>query len=422
MISAQKKNLEFNKHVLTLLTGTTVAQSIPVAISPLLTRIYTPEDFGLFAIFVAITAIFGPIVTARYDIAIMLPKKDEDAINLFALSFIITTIMSLIFFVFILIFNQNLAHYLGNKEIENWLYFLPLSIFLAGIWNILSNLNNRNKKYKILAKASILKSILLASFQLGIGYFKSGVTGLISGQIISSILVNLKLLLQITKDKNLKSKISKTKMISLAKRYINFPKFLIWGALANTLSYNLLNILISLYYSIATLGYFSLVQRVLGSPSSLIGQSIGQVYFQQATKEKQKTGMAIQTFNNTLKKLLIIAIPSFGILFFIVEDLFSIVFGENWRIAGKYSKILLPLFFIRFVSSSLSSTNIIFEKQKTGLYINLIILITSLGLLFYSHFLNHEFEEFLFYFSIVLSLEYLFFLIYYRQLAYRLNL
>ena len=207
MISTQK-NFEFNKNVLTLLTGTTVAQAIPVAISPILTRIYTPEDFGLFAIFIAMTAIFGSIVNARYDLAIMLPKKNEDAINLFALGFLITTIISSFFFVLVIIFNQNLVHYLGNKEIGIWLYFLPITIFLTGIWNILSHFNNRKKKYKILAKATILKSILLASFQLCVGYFKS-VTGLISGQIISNAFVNIKLILIVLKDKTFLSKISK---------------------------------------------------------------------------------------------------------------------------------------------------------------------------------------------------------------------
>ena len=295
MISTQKKNFEFNKNVLTLLTGTTVAQAIPVAISPILTRIYTPEDFGLFAIFIAMTAIFGSIVNARYDLAIMLPKKNEDAINLFALGFLITTIISSFFFVLVIIFNQNLVHYLGNKEIGIWLYFLPITIFLTGIWNILSHFNNRKKKYKILAKATILKSILLASFQLCVGYFKSGVTGLISGQIISNAFVNIKLILIVLKDKTFLSKISKNRMIFLAKIYINFPKFLVWGVLANALSYNLINILISMFYSVTTLGFFSLVQRLLGVPSSLIGQSIVQVYFQQAVREKQKTGRAIKT-------------------------------------------------------------------------------------------------------------------------------
>mgnify|MGYP005990548957 FL=1 len=146
MIRTQKKIFEFNKNVLTLLSGTTIAQALPVAISPILTRMYAPEDFGLFAIFIAITAIFGSTVNARYDLAIMLPKKDEDAINLFALGFVITTIISFCIFILILIFNKNLVYYLGNKEIGIWLYFLPLTIFLTSIWNILSNFNSRKKK------------------------------------------------------------------------------------------------------------------------------------------------------------------------------------------------------------------------------------------------------------------------------------
>ena len=82
MLQRFKLKSEFSKNVLTLMTGTTIAQTIPVAISPILTRIYTPEDFGIFAIYLAITAILGNIVSGRYELAIMIPKKDEDAINL----------------------------------------------------------------------------------------------------------------------------------------------------------------------------------------------------------------------------------------------------------------------------------------------------------------------------------------------------
>jgi len=50
MINKLKLKSEFAKNVLTLMTGTTIAQAIPIAISPILTRIYTPEDFGVFAL------------------------------------------------------------------------------------------------------------------------------------------------------------------------------------------------------------------------------------------------------------------------------------------------------------------------------------------------------------------------------------
>jgi len=388
------------------MTGTTIAQAIPIAISPILTRIYTPEDFGVFALFIAITSIFGSIANGRYELAIMLPKKDEDAINIFALGFVITTFISLILLVVIFIFHDYFVTLLNNKSIGIWLYFVPITVFFIGLFNILNYFNNRKKNYKDLAKATILKSIILAIVQLSIGFIKQGVTGLISGQILSQLVANIKFLKNIIKDKILISKISKTKMMALAKRYKDFPKFSMWAILANTLSTHLTNILISTFFSVTTLGFYSLAQRLLGMPSSLIGGSIGQVFFQEATKEKHATGKAIKTFNSTVKKLLIIGIPSFGILFFIVEDLFAFVFGEEWRIAGVYAQIVIPLFFVRFVVATVSNINNIFELQKVALIWQIVLLFLSISCLYISSWYSLPFEAFLQLFISVVFIHY----------------
>lgn len=380
LIQKLKPKSEFSRNVITLMTGTTIAQAIPIAISPILTRIYTPEDFGVFALFFSITAIFGSIANGRYELAIMLPKKDEDAINIFALGFIITTFMSLVLLLFAVVFKDYFTT-LGNEEIGFWLYFVPLTVFFTGLWNILNYFNNRRKNYKDLRNATILKSIVLAVVQLSVGFVKSGATGLISGSLLSNIFANMKLLKNITKDKLLLSKISKVKIIALAKRYKDFPKYSMWAILANTLSQNLTNILISTFYSVATLGFYSLVERVLGMPSSLIGNSIGQVFFQQATKEKQQTGKAIKTFNSTVKKVIIIGLPSFGLLFFTVEDLFVFVFGEEWKIAGTYAQIVIPLFFIRFIVATVMIIDTIFEKQKFYLLSQIFFLLMTVAII-----------------------------------------
>ena len=118
-------------------------------------------------------------------------------------------------------------------------------------------------------------------------------------------------------------------MFLLATRYKDFPKFSLPAILSNTLSINLLNILISTFFSVVTLGYYSLVQRILAIPSIFIGNSIGQVYFKHATIEKNKNGNCVETFNSTIKKLLLLGIPTFTVLFFSVETIFTIVFGED---------------------------------------------------------------------------------------------
>ncbi|MDY0320122.1 MAG: oligosaccharide flippase family protein [Arcobacteraceae bacterium] len=405
MINRLKPKSEFSRNILTLMTGTTIAQAIPIAISPILTRIYTPEDFGVLALFISISAIFGSIANGRYELAIMLPKKDEDAINIFALGFIITCFISFILLVFVILFNEYFTRLLGNNEISFWLYFVPLSVFCIGIWNILNYFNNRKKYYKDIAKATIIKSIVLSIIQLCIGFIKDGSSGLILGEVISRMFANIRLLNNIIKNKIFVFRVSTIKIIALAKRYKDFPKFSMFAILANALSGHFINLLISIYYSITILGFYSFTERILGAPTALIGKSISQVFFQQATIEKQSTGKAINTFNNTIKKLIILALPLFGTLFLIVEDLFTFIFGEAWRIAGIYAQIIMPLFFIRFIISSVSAIDTIMERQKIYLVFNLCLLCMSILVIII--FKEDPFETFLRWFSLSMGFIYL---------------
>jgi O-antigen/teichoic acid export membrane protein len=140
-------------------------------------------------------------------------------------------------------------------------------------------------------------------------------------------------------------------------------------------------------------------------PLSLIGNSIGQVFFQQATKEKQITGKIINTFNTTAKKLIIIGIPFFLTVFFVINDLFTFVFGEKWQIAGTYAQIMIPLFFIRFIVATVSAVDTIMERQNIYLLFNIILL--TIGLLVILIFKEENFEKFLSMFSTSMGLVYL---------------
>jgi len=388
-----RKKSDFSRNVLTLMTGTTVAQAIPLAISPILTRIYTPHDFGLLALFISISFIFGSIANAKYEQVIMLPKKDEDAINILALGFIISSTLTLILLFIVIFFNNYIATLLNNQEISSWLYFIPISVFFIALFNLLTYFNSRKKNYKDIARATIIKSLVMATVQLSIGFLKNGATGLISGQFLSQMFANMRLLKNIIKNRPLLSKIRGVKIIALAKKYRDFPKFALPSNLANTLSQHLTTILISSFYSVATLGFYSLAQRVLGMPSALVGNAIGQVFFQEATEERQRTGTIIKTFDATVKRLIVIALPSFTLLFFMVESLFSFVFGEEWSVAGEYAKILIPYFFISLISSTLSSTYDIFGYLKLELWWQISLLIGVVSIMLISNELEIDFKN-----------------------------
>jgi O-antigen/teichoic acid export membrane protein len=398
---------ELTKNTLTLVTGTSIAQILPVVISPILTRIYSPSDFGVLALFISITMIFGTIANARYELAVILPEKDEDAINIFALGLTISTILSTLLLIFVIVFHSKILVWLGNDNISFWLYLAPIVIFLVGAFNMLNYYSTRKKYYKDISHAFIYKSVSTVFVQLGLAFLKNGAIGLISGYSIGNLSGNLKMIKNVFKDKKTIKKINVKDAIEQGRRYSRFPKFTLPASFANILSIELINILISKLFSIATLGYYSFANRVLSIPSSFIGKSVSQVYIQEAATEKRNTGKAIIIFKSITTKLVVVGLPFFVLLFFISEWLFVIVFGEEWRLAGVYAKIITPLIFIRFVVAPISVSLSVFEKQHISLLWQVGLLILALISIFLSFYLKLDFQYFLYIFVAVLSLYYI---------------
>lgn len=407
MLTKLLKN-DFNRSVLTLVIGTSIAQAIPIIISPILTRLYSPEDLGVLSLFVAITSILGVVANARYELAIVLPEKEEDAINIAALAIIIAFVISSLLMITIIIFHEEVAKLLGNKDISFWLYFIPLVVFFTGLYNTLNYLNTRLKLFSTISKVNIYKSLTTAIVQLTCGFFYLGSSGLILGQIASNLAANGKLAKDSFSKLEFREVIDRKAILKMAKKYSDFPKYSLWAALGNSLSNQVNNVLISTFFSIGVLGQYSLVQRMLGFPSTFIGNAIGQVFFQQASAEKIKKGNASSTFNSTFKKLVLISIPSFGTLYIIIEPLTVFVFGANWALAGEIAKILIPLFCIRFIVAPLTTINSIFEKQKVSMLWQLGLLILTLLIFAISYFYSLKIKTFFCFYTIAISIYYIF--------------
>lgn len=333
---------EFSKNVLTLMTGTTIAQAIPVAISPILTRIYTPEDFGILALFVAIISIFASVSSGRYELAIMLPKEDAEAINIFALGFIIVSVLSLFLLLIVVLFNDTFAEVLNNKEIAYWLYFVPAVVFFIGLYNLLNYFNNRKKEYKDMADAAIIKSMILVIAQVSIGLLKSGATGLISGQLLSSIFANARLMKNIFKDKLLFSKISITKIKSLGIKYSDFPKYQAPHALLNSISSNLPIYMFSSFFNATIIGFYSLSTRIIFIPMMILAGSTAKVYNKNVTDIYAENGDSYGFTVRLLKSLFKKVIIPFILIIAFAPEIFHFVFGPDWIEAGVYTQILSP--------------------------------------------------------------------------------
>lgn len=369
-----KPKSEFSRNVLTLMTGTTIAQALPIAAAPILTRIYTPADFGLFAFYFAIVSILSVLATARYEMAIVLPKRTSHAFQLVMLSWLISTVVSIFVALFIWLFEKQIVSLLNSPTLSHWLYLIPVSIFLTGLYQSLYYWFNRRKEYKTMANSRVVQSGTMVATQVLLGWLsKVGASGLILGQIVGqalSVIVMSKIFLQDTK---IIHKSSKFKQYILAKRYLNFPKFMVPAHLMNVFSAQSPNIMINIFYSAASAGYFVLVQRVVAAPMSIVGLSIADVFRKEADEQIKAKGECVVLFKNTLKKLMLISLIPFFVFFIFAPDLFEVIFGTPWREAGDYARILVPMFFLGFSASPLSVMYIVKERQKLYFLIQLIL-------------------------------------------------
>ena len=356
---------EFNRNVVTLMTGTGLAQLIPLAVTPILSRLYPPEQFGVLALFVSVVSSLSVLATGRYEFAIMLPRKDVDATNIAALSITINLIVSVALFALACILSEPMAKALGNESMAFWLYFVPLAVFLNGIYSNLKHWSNRHKLYLLMAHRQVLHSGGTSAVQLGLGLLRAGAGGLVVGSVSGQALAAGMMASMVRRHcPHFWRGIDKRRMLALAKRYRSCPQYLVPAHTLGAVSVQLPTIFINAAFGLAASGFFMLAERAVGLPLSLISGSIGDV-FRQEIGESFLAGQRCRLiFISTFKKLVTVATPPFLILLFFAPSLFSLVFGEKWRVAGEYARLMCPMFYLRFISNPLSLVAIIAQKNR----------------------------------------------------------
>jgi len=406
MFNRLKPKSKFSRNVLTLMTGTTIAQAIPIAISPILTRIYTPEDFGIFALYISVVSFVAIVVTARYELAIVLPQKNEDAINILALSLFIMSVIVLITLLLILFFKESLLNLLNVESIGNFIYLIPFSILIAGLNQSFNYWSNRKEYFKSISSSQISQSLSIGITQPALGYvniFGGLIIGNLVGRVVSTFILVDKFF---KNDKENLNYIKKSIMIEQMKKYKDFPLVNSLHAFSDIIRTSGSVMLISSFFGSAVLGFYALSLRVLQVPVGIIGSALGQVLYQKFSSMHNNNENLYPYVKKTVIKLFLLALPIFTFLYLIAPDLFAFVFGEKWRVAGEYSQLLVPYLFMNFILSPFSSLPIILGKQKEIFYIALLgnLLFVSILLLFHSLIINSVLGIL----SITMSIYYLF--------------
>lgn len=408
------KKIKFSQYfqnIAIVLTGGFIAQMIPLFVSPIVSRIYSPSDFGLFAIIYGISSFFGIFSMGKFDGAIYLTNdvvKIRKIINL-CLKLLITS--SAILLVFILSFSKRIANIFEIQDNSNSLFFVPLITFLASIYLILNTVLIKDKKFRVNSSNKVLQSSFNAGFQLLYSIYRVNYIGLILGQLSSLTIASVNIILRgnILKKYIYKNKASN---LELKKIFIEYKKFFFYDVPSNLFNFASSQIPIftfSIVFDLRILGAYAFANKILLMPVNLLSKSVVEVFKNQSSEDYLNTGSCRRVYKQTFYTLFLLGIVPFSLLFFFGSDLVVWVFGQNWIEAGRIVEIIAPAVFLKLVSSPLTYTFYLACKQNYDALIQGIYFFLTLLIIWFSYY-NKNLQNTMILISILNSILYIIYL------------
>ncbi len=368
-----------------LLTANIVAQAIGLIVYPILTRLYAPDDFGLLNLFLSIGGILTLFATAEYHYAIVLPKEETKATACFQVGFGILCIVTLIC-ALTTPFSESISALFKAPDLSKWYFLLPIFVFLMGFWNLLNYWFIRQKNFNRISGFQLSQNTLNALSKIGLGY-----AGFLRGGMIISVVIApfIAIIISIFGSfKKLKPllKIDKKTCKEVAKEYANFPKFSLPRALINQVSSNLPILLLTPFFGLTEIGFFGMALTLAFTPISTISRSLYQVFYQRTAEQVQNRQSIKRFFTKFLRNTLLLIMPTFALLYFILPWLTEFLLGAGWEITGEYIRIMLPWFALVLICGIISFVPDIFGQQKKSaiieiVYLSLRIVALTIGIL-----------------------------------------
>lgn len=402
-----KKNIFF-QNILVVAGGNTAAKLVSILATPIITRLYTPDDYGVYTVFMSVIGVTGSLATLRYSVTIPLAREDKTADNLLKLCFLVTFSLSLLWLIVVSIFKGAISEHFQSDSLQKYLWLIPLVFFGKGIYEALNNWAIRYKGFKLITRTKISQSVSSSVIKIGFGILKITPLGLILGVIAEEITGIGSLFSKLRKVRPVFFKNNSLRNIkSAAIRYKEFPLIQSWSQFLLALGTQLPVLLLGLVFHNEVVGVFGLAMSLISIPMDLIGQSVAQVYYAEIAKLGKENSKKIYDLTISLiKKLFIVGLLPVGLLIALGPWLFKLVFGPEWVEAGTYARLLSLMIITRFISSPISNIFNVYEKQKKQLVLNVLRIVLVLLVFWISGFLSFSSNLTIGLYSLVMAIYY----------------
>ena len=376
----------FLRRLALLSGGTVIGQAVTLLVSPLLTRLFTPAEFGLLGVFVALCLLPSAIMVLRYELAIPVCRDDAEAARITMASLLVGAVMAALIGLGVLLLHGWLTGRMATPGLETALWLLPVSLLFWG-WSLpLSAWSIRRGTFRANAAGKVLQMLAQAVAQLGLGLAGSGAIGLVLGYALGHLARCAYFVRHLgSDDRALLRAARPAGMLRSLREHWRYPLYSSPSALLQNAALSLPALLLATLYGPAVAGWFTLAQRLLEAPVLLLSTSASAAYLGEL-RELDAAGIR-RLFLRTAGRFLALGLLGMGPLLLVAPPLFALAFGEEWRTSGVMVQCLIPAQLARFVVTPITQTLNVYRRQDLHLVsagINFVALGAGFGLAWYA--------------------------------------
>ncbi|MBO4371057.1 MAG: oligosaccharide flippase family protein [Paludibacteraceae bacterium] len=355
----------FVRHAATLITGNAVGQLIAFAAYLVLCRLYSPDDFGLFNLFLSIGGFLAFFSTCSFHYAIVLPANDKYGMACLRICLCINLIFSMLCTLVCGFGNNLIATQFGAPQLARYLPWMGLFVCTYGLWSTLNYWYIRTQKFRWIAGYQVGQATVTSAAKISCAAYPTATTphgGLITGTLIGQTLSVIIAAFGLRNHWLQHVTTSRTTLLVCVRKYSNFLKFTFPKDLVNYLGGNLPILLLAAYFPIEMIGFYGMATALSMRPVNLLVNSFYQSLYQRCT-ELFNQQRSLKFLFRLFGKGAVIAIPAFVVLYFVLPPLVQILLGDGWQESARLLQLMLPWLACTLLCNPFDFLADIFSKQ-----------------------------------------------------------
>lgn len=401
------------KGMATLALGNGLAKIVALLSIQVLTRIYSPEHFGVLSVFTALLLILIPLVTLRYELAVPLPSKDGAAVTLMAVSMGLLLAMTVLIGTVLWLAGPSLLALASMEVLTPYRGLLVAALFLAGLYEVLLIWAVRRRAYPRIARTQLQQSVVGAIAKIALGLAGLMPIGLLIGQVAGACAGLTTLVRTFSADMRRNWRhVTPRRAYTMLRHYRSFPFYRLPAQLLQTFSSQSPLLLTAALYDASTTGQLGLALMTLALPMQLLGYTTSKAYYAEIASLGRKRPTDIRNVTRSvIKRLFALSIAPTLVLLVFGERLFTLAFGAQWELAGELAAILAMYLLFQFIHAPASHLLSLFERQRLLLMLNVQRSILTVACFSVAHLVDLPITSVVLIYSVLLSMHYLFSLV-----------